>query len=458
MKHLLSNFAEADVFYPSASPLGFTWGTAGTTMLRRLQDCLSERLGSLGYEEIILPSLLDRAKLARYLGDKTAALMTVGGGAGQDSVLAPFSDLLYLDHLAMNPDGDRHRRAIAWSRCFLSEDQERYLDFGEYIKCEIFGLSDSREQAMASWTVLNAAFRSLCKDDLNIAPLSGERPRVTLFPLAERSFVIELSLSDGLFQTIFASHVMQTGYMAETGYRALEGQAFNSACFSQKLLASVLLHHRDAAGFRWPPALAPTLGLIIGTGPDALSSAAIERLGGAARIRFFEAAPTESVPAVLAAAGALWALERNLDGNGNSTWRLYRRLAPDDSPVVFGALDGAVSAAVHATVDFGAALRAESAAKTARDLAAIIGDAGQPESLPGGSGALNSLASCCDRERCVRTLAERTRRIPKLVFPGQQPRPCETCATATLSQVLFEREETYTSFYVPTQARLEQPA
>ena len=262
-------FAEADIFHPAAVPPYRTWGVMGMRLQRRLEALASARLERAGYVEIRLPSICQAAPLEHYLGHKADRLVAIAAKPGRGRLaLAPFADLQFVEHFgALRRRSDSvipiPEKVYQWSRAVLDEAQGGLLDFGEYLKCEVFSLHRTPKQALRAWEQLNDVLRSLCIDDLNLDVTCGMRPPVTAFPLTARTFAAELSQSPDGFQTVAVSHVMAPAFMAANGFDSFACALLNSACFSQKLLANLLLNHQDAKGLCVPPALAPSLG---GTG------------------------------------------------------------------------------------------------------------------------------------------------------------------------------------------------
>ena len=269
-------FEDADVYYASGLRTFPIWGAYGVALLRRLELLIRRRLTELGYAEIALPALCRLDALEAFVGDKKRHLFEVEDGRRPALALSPFSELQYIEHLQSRSTRPPYlARVFQWSRRYVREAGSGALDFGEYVKCEAFSVHNGARDAVAAGAVLAQAFRDFCVSDLALSPIFGERPRRTAFPGAEATWSAELPLPGGDLQTLIVSHRMHTSFFAANGFDMPSGARLNSACFSQKLLTAVLLHHRDLFGFRIPPALAPTLGVVMGgapTRPDMLAS------------------------------------------------------------------------------------------------------------------------------------------------------------------------------------------
>lgn len=415
-------FAAADVFHAAAAAPYVAWGAMGMGLLRRLEALTAARLAPLGYEEIRLPALAPRRPLERYLGPGARRLLPVAAADGSGLVLAPFSDLHYLHHVQALIRRGRHlpHRAYAWSRCFLDEAHRGFLDFGEYGKCEIFSAHTGEEGAAAAWEKVNAALTALCREDLCLEPLTGTRPAITAFPFTRATFSVELGGGADAFQTLAVSHRMDAGFPAENGFPALAARHVNTACFSQKLLAALLLHHRDGHGFLHPPRLAPVRVAVIGAdGPD-----------GADRIR---ALPPGCDPCrALLDTGAPCAVVRD-DGG----WRLHRRHPFGAPPSRHPTLAAALDEAERWLALFERMLRERSRQRQRDALAAARA----------GKGTLHRVAPCCPRHACQSRVAAPPAALAKLAFTDGDGEPCAACGTATTGRLLTEREERYTSFY-----------
>ena len=189
---------------------------------------------------------------------KKRHLFEVEDGRQPALALSPFSELQYVEHFK-----SRSRRApylarvFQWSRRDVRESVVGPLDFGEYVKCKPSAFTTAGADAGGASKLLAQAFRDFCVLDLALSPLFGERPRRTAFPGAEATWSAELPLPGGDLQTLIVSHRMNASFFAANGFDMPSGARLNSACFSQKLLMALLLHHRNCAGFRIPPSLLP---------------------------------------------------------------------------------------------------------------------------------------------------------------------------------------------------------
>lgn len=434
-------FAEADIFYQIPGAFGMAWGTTGLKLLRRMQYLLNARLKDLEFEEIQLPLIGDISSLRAYLGDKAEMLIETKLDASRHYALLPFSDLLYAAHLEANfptSGPPLPSKAYMWSRCFLAENTERFLDFGEYAKCEIFSIQKHETESISLWEGVNACLISFLEKDLNLMTFSGNRPPLSLFPMAERSFVSEIVLDEGLFQTAAVSHFMKADYLSVNGFASLAGRHFTSACLSQKLVASTLIHHRDESGFRIPPALSPVLGILTGVTPSEIDCKVLERLGGLDRLCFTQTLNRREIEGRLDKSETVWVLEKYYINHGTNEWILHvRGKGASTYPDIFSATE----AAVRSVAILGRHLTRQSETKSRQALAMAEND--------DGSGP-NTCRPCCKELECYGKIVACDLGIPILHFDVSESRPCGICGKDTRRRMLFEREEAYTSFYSNT--------
>jgi hypothetical protein len=438
-------FADADIFYPASVAPYRTWGAMGMRLWNRFNATASARLDDAGYLEIRLPSICEALPLEKYLGNKADRLVEIAAYPGRNRLaLAPFADLQFVEHISALvkrsagisriPD-----KVYQWSRPILAETHGGFLDFGEYLKCEVFSLHRRRRQALEAWERLNGVLHSLCADDLNLDVICGLRPRRTAFPLTARTFAAELTQARDGFQTAVVSHVMAPAFMPANGFVDVANAVLNSACFSQKLLAGVLLHHRDANGLCIPPALAPTLGVLVGAIAARLPGLHDRSVADRYRLCF---RPDQPDPVrALVDAGAIWSLAAGTDDFGRTSWLLYRRGEIDASPQTFESLDTALKVADEYVEAFGRQLGTRSRERTQVALReAMVGE---------DTSSGDRIVPCCRLECCEAELANTNPGLPKIRCRLRYELPCATCAKATSWFLLFERKERYTSFYLP---------
>lgn len=432
-------FADADIFHASAVPPYVVWGATGIKLLRRIEGLVAQRLQPLGYEEIRLPTLCRQREMVRYLGPGAQKLLRVASGRDPALVLAPFSDIQFLHHVQAQARQRRRSKlphqAYAWSRCFLNERGRGFFDFGEYAKCEIFSIHASRRAAVAAWEGVNASLAALCREDLCLDPLCGTRPGITTFPFAERTFSAELGQGRDGFQTLLVSHLMESGFTVRNGFVDLKDAWMNSACFSQKLLAALLLHHRDADGFRYPPALAPALIVAIGVPQIDPQTARRERIRPQRKDKDPYRAMVET--------GAICALTRNSHGK----WLLYRRGLPKEPPSRHASWKAALLEAKAYLKAFALGLREQSRRALETRIAGLASPPGLELRSAAERDGVNRLLACCNRRPCQTRVAELSGWLPKLASGVRETRRCVVCGEVTAGILLLEREERYTSFY-----------
>ena len=441
--------AQADVCHPAGLRTFPIWGAHGMALLRRLEALIRRRLEALGYVEIGLPTLCRLDALTALLGDKTRHVYPVDDGRNPALALAPFSDLQYVEHaLAMGAQAQHVSRAFQWSHRFVREASGGVLDFGEYVKCEVFSLHRGARDAIIAGAAIARAYRALCVSDLALWPLLGKRPRRTAFPGTEETWAAEIPLPGGEVQTLIVSHRMKPSFFATNGFAAPDDARLNSSCFSQKLLGAVLFHHRDAHGFRLPPALAPTVGLLMAASADASAARAIDRhiLALDRVVRLDGGDPVDE----MVQRGAAWAIQPvPANPRRRVVWRLYARRLPLSAPRDFDDIGAALTAADRETLALERALRRDlrhraqelRVAHTMADLA----PSGAAAQLPA------IAAPCCRSKTCSTVLLDTANWIPKLLTTEAVPKPCVVCGGSTRRLVLFETEERYTSFYLPTE-------
>ena len=265
-------------------------------------------------------------------------------------------------------------------------------------------------------------------------------PRRSAFPGAEATWSAELPLSGGDLQTAIVSHRMHASFFAANSLDMPRGARLNSACFSQKLLMAVLLHHRDSFGFRIPPALAPTLGVVM-AGPCARGGdAGLEHLTEADRIvRLDGGDPLQE----MVRRGAAWAIQRvEPSKRRRSGWRPYSRRSPDSKPRVFDDTANAIDAAAREADALARDMRRQSRAQAktlevAKSRDGLTRAALNPEHT-------NVAAPCCGHALCETALVEESAWIPKLLTAGIESRQCLVCDAPTRDLLIFEREERYT--------------
>ncbi len=441
-------FEDADVYYASGLRTFPIWGAYGVALLRRLELLIRRRLTELGYAEIALPALCRLDALEAFVGDKKRHLFEVEDGRRPALALSPFSELQYIEHLQSRSTRPPYlARVFQWSRRYVREAGSGALDFGEYVKCEAFSVHNGARDAVAAGAVLAQAFRDFCVSDLALSPMFGERPRRTAFPGAEATWSAELPLPGGDLQTLIVSHRMHTSFFAANGFDMPSGARLNSACFSQKLLTAVLLHHRDSFGFRIPPALAPTLGVVMGGRSDSAGYAGLERMVEPDRIARLDGGdPLQE----MVRRGAAWAIERVEPAKRRRPlWRLYSRRSPGSKPRAFDDIAHAIGAAAREADALARDMRKRSRARAnelnvapSRDHLTRASVAPEP---------VNVAAPCCHRASCEAALLGESAWIPKLLTAGTESRRCFVCDAPTRNLLVFEREERYTSFYRPAQ-------
>lgn len=439
-------FSKFDVFYTSKIPGFMAWGKTGTALLKRLRSSIAEYFDTLGYEEIRLPSVCEKNLLEKYVGPKKMHLVDVRFDGENNLALAPFSDLLYLDHVMRyfrGQNGEAYpRKVFLWSICYIREQIPDFYNFFEYDKCQAFSLHEMKESAQSVWNELNNNYREFCKRDLNLAPVYGYRPRIYVFPGSKRSFTVELCLDGNAFLTILVSHIMKKQFMTENGFSELRQMTLCSSCFSQKLLVGTLVHHMDEFGLRFPPKLAPTLGIIIS--PKHMDRA--DKMSRVVSVR-----KTKDIKEILINSGAIWALQQVEKLNGDDRWLLLKRGSLHAKPEAYRDLDQAICRTNQYIDEYSDQLYSESERKV-KDALKYVATFQDLEEVANGvkeGEKANVCAPCCENISCQKALAEKITWLPKAVFGNRESRQCIVCHQSTPSSLMFERQEIYTSFYIP---------
>ncbi len=433
-----SAFIDAGIYMRGVAQGFSILAPLGTAIFRKVQDAVNSRLSAAGYEEVLIPSGCPISTLETLVGASKSELListdlTVEGAS---IGLRPFSE-----PMAIRPMMDGlGERIFQWSTCFYRERHPNvFLNFRELVKCEIMSLHVSTENALEHFGELNSILNEMALIDMCLRSPTGVRPQYMTFPASERSFVSEVAISNGCRQTLFASHLMTKEIVRLFAPDAPNETRLCSAGFSQKLLATVLLHHRQKNGvWRCPPTIAPWSGIIHPGSPDA-RQLLYERqpFDAATGLRYLivdDAASKSKNPFEL-----VWQLAPNLSGDG---WLL---IAADGPAMMHTSVDGALKAAKDIVSRYASLLRADS---EKREFGELLYLDNLRQALPADDTSF--AIRLCGDNICESEALSYKRGIPKLLGTGVSDGRCIVCNKVASFTMLFETSESYTSFYVPS--------
>jgi hypothetical protein len=445
-------FVDFDLFYPSQNT-GFTiWGKHGTILLNNIKAIVNPLLEREGYAEISLPSVFKKSCFERYIGSeaKNKLLVDVLYGQEGDLVLKPFSELIYADFLAQKVGSSKkatvYEKVFQWGLCFLNEiHPDLCINGNEIKKCEIFSIHNEYTAANTSWRKLNKLLQKICVDDFRMSPLYGYRPGVSAFPSSLDTFSAEIGLGHGDFQTLMVSHIMDSNFLSKCGFQQFADCFLCSACFSQKMIAASVLHHKDKYGFRYPSKLAPVLGIIACKG-QVDSNICGERIIILQKADGWE---SEELSKEIVNRGAVWLIFENDAEHEGSRWNILRRGNMEEDPIEVDSLDKAIDATKEYIKEYDGILLEDSIKKVSNSMVMIdsfkqfreINGVVDLEVRP------NIFVPCCACNNCMEEVVSRIQWIPKLIYRHSHKK-CIHCGKDTEQGIMFEYSEMYTSFYV----------
>lgn len=441
---LEQEFAEADIYLPGVVSGFSVFGATGLSLLRGLQAAANRRLEAVGYAEVLIPSCAPRSLIQMIVSNarKSGLLIdTCLSASGEPVVLRPFSESLYL---VLQPGATAlglGQRVFQWSTCHYRETQPNlYLNFRELVKCEIMSLHSSKGAAEEAYHEVNRELTELARDDLCLDVQVGERPRRSIFPGSLRSYVAECPLEDGRWQTLFVSHVMDPELVRRVVPSARLGTVLCSAGFSQKMLATVLLHHRQERVWRCPPGLAS--GVVLA---DSRATALRDRNAlwtssaagiGAARPLVFSG----QLPATTHIEAA-WTLRSTGDPEGPWEFCAFDQ----EATACFATLPKIVLAARGAEARYTRILQSASSERTSIPESRL-------EDLAEGLKSQTVAIRLCNKASCADQAFDAVPAIPKLIGSATGAGPCGVCGQAGQRRAVLEAQELYSSFYVPARA------
>lgn len=435
------SFVDAQIYHPTDLIGHSAFGPVGMSIFRALQRIFNSLLEKNDYQEILLPSITSE-KLITKLVDSNKnieKLLKLASDCEQSLYLRPFSETMFLSSFSLGYQGVGSK-VYQWSTCFYDESRPNlYLNFRELIKCEIFSLHASLEEAEHEFLKLNDTLRSFAIDTLCLDAQTGERPRQYNFPHTVRSFVAETTLGDGRHQTLFASHIMSQEFVEKKFPDAPKGCVLCSAGFSQKMLATVLLHHKKNDQWRCPPDLLPWQGLILAEGLDLRGREELDALAVKSQIKFVPKNSSSNIEKYFEVPFKLIYNDINKSWSLNSSCQSFCEGMK---------LQEVFSLVCGTTSNYAAKLRADSSSVEKMsanykmdNFPTLSHDYPLPQTFS---------VPICGSDDCIVGSEMIVNAIPKLLSPSDKTRECAVCGDVASQRILFELNELYTSFYVST--------
>ena len=432
-----------DLFYPT-SLKGFTvWGKSGLELLENIKKLIHNKLKKYGYLQIKLPTISKKKYLDMYVGNKKNLIMKILSDSNFAMVLNPFSEFAYLEFLTENPHVLPHyKKVFQWSKCYLNEQYPNLcINCLEITKCEIFSIDTCIESANILWDKLNDILIDLCRNEFCLSPIYGIRPKKTAFPFTYNTFSAEIALGDSCFQTLLVSHIMENNFLKNSNFlKTNESNKYilNSACFSQKMIASMLLHHSDALGLRYPSSIAPTRGIIV-TAKNKL------RLPNYERVKYVSSIEGGCLKSFLISQGLIWLIFYD---SKLQSWKVMYRNNLEQIDI-FSKFEEAYDNAVAYEKRFDDILRGESKLKNTNSMIKINCYDKFSKINNDLKSTHNIFVFCCDNKKCSQKILSKINWIPKLKSKvTEEVDCCIECGHPASWGYMFEKSEKYTSFYV----------
>lgn len=430
-------FTKYDIFYPTDIKGLTVWGSSGLKLLENFKSHINEKLINCKYAQVKFPIISKKTNIDSHVGNKKNLVLNILSDHNFEMVLNPFYEFSYLEFLNKNNFAlSNYEQVFQWNTCYLNEKQPNLcINCFEITRCEMFSVSNSVEQSKVIWRTLNDVLINLCIDKFCLEPIFGYRPKEVTFPSTESTFCAEIVLNDGYFQTLFVSHIMKNDFIENSRFNKIDKCILNSACVSQKMIASILLHHSDNLGFRYPSSIAPIRG-IIANDEDNLKSKNYER------IEFVNTINKENLKSFMISRGAIWLIFYD---DKSCLWKnLYRNNLNKIS--IFSNFEEAYNDAVTYEKIFDNVLRQES--KSKNDKAIVKLKKYENFSKINDTDIQNIFISCCNNEECYHIALNKINWIPKLKSKSiKNADNCIACGEIAVWNYMFEKKERYTSFY-----------
>src|SRR3954449_11709953 len=246
----------------------------GYAIWETIQRELDERIKATGHENLYFPLLVPGSVLGREseLVEGFApeiAVVTEAGGKKLAEPLAvrPTSEALIWSTYARWVQSYRDLPLLynQWANVVRWELRPRlFLRTTEFLWQEGHTAHETEEEALAeTLTILHEVFADTIESVLAIPVLRGRKSASERFPGAVETYAIEALMRDGRALQAATSHYLGDGFARAYGATfvgrdgVLHHPHATSWGASSRLVGGVVMTHRDDAGPRLPPAVAP---------------------------------------------------------------------------------------------------------------------------------------------------------------------------------------------------------
>ena len=258
---------------------------AGYALWEAIQKHLDARFKATGVENVYMPLLIPESLLQKEKDHvegfaPEVAWVTHGGTEPLQERLCvrPTSETLFCDFYKddVHPYRDLPRLYNQWCSVVRWEKETRpFLRSRDFLWQEGHTIHATAEEAEERTKLMLQVYADLCREDLAIPTIKGQKTEKEKFAGAEHTYTIEALMHDGRALQSGTSHNFGDGFARAFGMQftdkdnSLKYVSQTSWGLSTRIIGALIMVHGDNSGLVLPPRIAPTQVMIVPIRQDA---------------------------------------------------------------------------------------------------------------------------------------------------------------------------------------------